>query len=61
MEQLRRMLWAVGSALDTLSERLAEHSLSLHAHALDTVDHDKSAISHAERRSHLRREVNVAR
>lgn len=50
-----------GRALDTLGKGLTEHSLGLHADTLNAVDDNKGTISHTERSSHLRGEVNVTR
>ena len=44
---------------DTLTKGLSQHCLSLHAHALDTVDHDESTVSDTKSSCDFRREVNV--
>lgn len=46
---------------DALAERLAQHRLGLHAHALDDVHHHQRAVRDAQRGRDLRREVDVAR
>lgn len=45
---------------DALAQRLAQHGLGLHAHALNAVHHHQSTVGDAQRRRHLRREVDVA-
>ena len=44
---------------DALTERLAQDGLGLHAHTLDAVDDDESAVGDAERGGDLGGEVNV--
>jgi hypothetical protein len=39
--------------LDTLSQRLAEHSLGLNRHTVDTVNHHQSSVSDTERSGNL--------
>ena len=46
--------------LDLLSERLAEHSLSLHGDTLNRVDDDDGTVGDAKGSGDLRREVNVS-
>ena len=46
--------------LDALAERLAQHRLGLHAHALDAVDDDERTVGDAQSGGDLGREVNVA-
>ena len=46
-------------SLDALAHGLAQHSLGLHAHALDAVDDDERAVGDTESGGDLRREVNV--
>jgi len=47
--------------LDTLTQRLAKHSLGLHRHTVDGVHNHERAVGDTERRSHLSGEVNVTR
>ncbi|EPY30887.1 elongation factor 2 [Strigomonas culicis] len=44
---------------DALRQRLAQHRLRLHAHALHTVHHHQRTVRHTEGGSHLGAEVNV--
>jgi hypothetical protein len=46
--------------LDTLTKRLSEHGLGLHADTLDGVDDDERAVRDTESSSDLGREINVA-
>ena len=39
--------------LDTLTQRLAKHSLGLHRHTVDGVHNHERAVGDTERRSHL--------
>ncbi len=42
---------------DALGQRLSQHGLGLHAHALDSVDHHYCAISHSQGRGNLSAEM----
>ena len=44
---------------DALPERLPQHGLRLHAHALDAVDDDERAVGDAQRGGDFGREVDV--
>mmetsp|Transcript_25555 Transcript_25555/g.37753 ORF Transcript_25555/g.37753 Transcript_25555/m.37753 type:complete len:234 (+) Transcript_25555:2125-2826(+) len=47
--------------LNTLSHGLTKHSTGLDSDTLNSIDDDKSTISHTKSSSHFRREVNVTR
>ena len=46
--------------LDTLSKRLTEHSLGLHADTLDTVDDNEGTVGDTESSGNLGREIDVS-
>jgi len=48
------------NGLDTLSERLSEHSLGLDTDTFDTVDNDKGTVGNTEGSSDFGREIDVS-
>mmetsp|Transcript_38675 Transcript_38675/g.64150 ORF Transcript_38675/g.64150 Transcript_38675/m.64150 type:complete len:404 (-) Transcript_38675:300-1511(-) len=47
--------------LDTLSQSLSQHGLSLYAHAFNTIDDHECSIGNAKRGSYFGRKIDVAR
>mmetsp|Transcript_45157 Transcript_45157/g.74867 ORF Transcript_45157/g.74867 Transcript_45157/m.74867 type:complete len:370 (+) Transcript_45157:1785-2894(+) len=45
---------------DALRNGLSQHSLSLDAHAFDTIDHHQRTIRHTQRRRHFAGKINVS-
>jgi len=46
--------------LDTLSKSLTKHSLGLHRHTLDAINHDESSVGDTKSRGNLSREIDVS-